>query len=98
VRWVVQKQHRFSHNVEEREEGGTPNILGIIRAAVPMQVRTSWLQSLQHTCSMSCEVQCEFWLNCVHGRCRCAHSVQEQQCSNLKCAADPSHARPRCHA
>jgi selenocysteine lyase/cysteine desulfurase len=38
VRWVVQKQHRFSHDVEEREEGGTPNILGVIRAAVPMQV------------------------------------------------------------
>ena len=64
MRWVVQTQHRFSHDVEEREEGGTPNILGVIRAAVPMQARVLELLCLEthgmllvifdHVCMQMC--------------------------------------------
>ena len=50
MRWVVQKQHRFSHSVEEREEGGTPNILGVIRAAIPMQARACQVTSRLRGC------------------------------------------------
>ena len=39
VHWVTQEGHRFLDNVEDREEGGTPNILGILRAAVPLQLQ-----------------------------------------------------------
>ena len=39
MHWVTQEGHRFLDNAEDREEGGTPNILGILRAAVPLQLQ-----------------------------------------------------------
>lgn len=39
MRWVTRSEHKFSYDVEVREEGGTPNILGIIRAAIPLQLQ-----------------------------------------------------------
>jgi hypothetical protein len=35
----MQAQHRFARGVEAREEGGTQNILGIVRAAMPLQLQ-----------------------------------------------------------
>jgi selenocysteine lyase/cysteine desulfurase len=51
VRWVTRSQHRFSYDVEVREEGGTPNILGILRAAVPLQIQASLGLDETHTIS-----------------------------------------------
>ena len=39
VSWVDQQDHRYSDDVESREEGGTPDIVGSIRAGLVFQLK-----------------------------------------------------------
>ena len=39
VSWVDQQDHRYSDDVETREEGGTPDIVGSIRAGLVFQLK-----------------------------------------------------------
>ena len=36
---VTPKGHHYFRNIETREEGGTPNIIGAIRAGLAMQLK-----------------------------------------------------------
>ena len=36
---VTSKGHHYFKNIETREEGGTPNIIGSIRAGLAMQLK-----------------------------------------------------------
>ena len=51
MRWVTTKAHTFQGSIEAREEGGTPNILGILRAAIPLQIASDLGIHETHTIS-----------------------------------------------
>ena len=51
MRWVTTKEHKFQGSIEMREEGGTPNILGILRAAIPLQIAANLGIHETHTIS-----------------------------------------------
>jgi selenocysteine lyase/cysteine desulfurase len=39
VTWVTPEEHRYSQDIEHREEGGTPDIIGSIRAGLVFQLK-----------------------------------------------------------
>ena len=48
VFFVTDRKHRYLGDIEEREEGGTPNILGALRAALALKVPTRPSSSALH--------------------------------------------------
>lgn len=49
VRFVSQNETIYSDNVEQRESGGTPNIIGIIKIALAFYIKERYLQDIyQH--------------------------------------------------
>jgi selenocysteine lyase/cysteine desulfurase len=48
VRFVSHNETIYSENVEQRESGGTPNIIGIIKIALAFYVKQHYIRDIQH--------------------------------------------------
>lgn len=49
MRYVNERSHWFESDVERREEAGTPDVLGAIRAALALQLHTQLSQRITHS-------------------------------------------------
>jgi selenocysteine lyase/cysteine desulfurase len=49
VRYVNESSHWFESDLERREEAGTPDVLGAIRAALALQLHTELSPRITHT-------------------------------------------------
>ncbi|KAL6047945.1 Aminotransferase, variant 2 [Balamuthia mandrillaris] len=64
VFFVTDKDHRYVKERVEREEGGTPDIVGSIRAALTFQLKEAiGTQAIQHLENKYCEMAMTSWKN-----------------------------------